>query len=142
MSTTTPSTALKIPKRRNTLSSARGYYHCSHDSPCAWYNHTPSHSSMSEQAEGTRAAAPNPVEVSAVATSIARPGHEPALIAQPSTFLLPRAQNRAMQEKPLTALDRDQQNGLVSWPVLPTRAVKSALRGHDKITTWGKPKSW
>lgn len=62
-------------------------------------------------AEDTRppaAAVPNDL------TSIARHGHEPSRIAQPSTFLLPRGQNRAMQDKPLTAIDKDQLSGLVS----------------------------
>ncbi|PVH89509.1 Snf1 protein kinase-like protein complex subunit Snf4 [Cadophora sp. DSE1049] len=59
---------------------------------------------MSDTAEDTRpAAAP---------TNVARFGHEPALIAQPSTFLLPRGQNRAMQDKPVTAVDQDQLKGL------------------------------
>lgn len=68
---------------------------------------------MSEMAEDIRAAAPNPVEPVAMSASTARPGHE-AVIAQPSTFLLPRVHNRAMAEKPLTPLDKDQQQGLVS----------------------------
>ncbi|KAL3423288.1 nuclear protein snf4 [Phlyctema vagabunda] len=69
---------------------------------------------MSDTAEGTRAAAPNPDH------SLSSPityGHEPPIVAQPSTFLLPRGQNRAMQEKPekpLTALDKDQMHGLKS----------------------------
>jgi len=63
---------------------------------------------MSDTAEDTRpAAAP---------TNVARFGHEPALIAQPSTFLLPRGQNRAMQDKPVTAVDQDQLKGLVGAP--------------------------
>jgi hypothetical protein len=69
---------------------------------------------MSEMAEDTLPAAPNPVEPKIPPTSIARLGHE-AVIAQPSTFLLPRGHNRAMAEKPLTPLDKDQQQGLVSW---------------------------
>jgi 5'-AMP-activated protein kinase regulatory gamma subunit len=66
---------------------------------------------MSDTAEGTRAPAPNPAEFIATPTSIARHGHE--LIAQPSTFLLPRGHNRAMEEKPLTLVDKDQEQGLV-----------------------------
>jgi len=70
---------------------------------------------MSNPAECTRpAAAPNPTDSIASPTGIiVKHGHEP-VIAQPSTFLLPRGQNRAMTEKPLTALDKDQQQGLVS----------------------------
>ncbi|RDW94797.1 putative nuclear protein SNF4 [Coleophoma crateriformis] len=41
-------------------------------------------------------------------------GHEPPLVAQPSTFLLPRGHNRAMEDKPLSPLDRDQMHGLKS----------------------------
>lgn len=66
---------------------------------------------MSDTAEGPRLAAPNPHH------SLQSPityGHEPPIVAQPSTFLLPRGQNRAMQEKPLTAIDRDQMHGLKS----------------------------
>lgn len=63
---------------------------------------------MSDTAEDTRlAAAP---------TNVARYGHEPSRIAQPSTFLLPRGQNRAMQDKPMTAVDQDQLKGLVGTP--------------------------
>jgi 5'-AMP-activated protein kinase regulatory gamma subunit len=61
-------------------------------------------------AEDSRAAA----ELNAVEPPIVRLGHEAALIAQPSTFLLPRGHNRAMVETPLTAVDKDQQQGLVS----------------------------
>lgn len=72
---------------------------------------------MSDTAEGTRAAAaPNAVDRSPSPTNIARHGHEPSRIAQPSTFLLPRGQNRAMQDKPLSSVDRDQLSGLVSLP--------------------------
>jgi hypothetical protein len=46
-------------------------------------------------------------------------GHESSLIAQPSTFLLPRGPNRAMQDNPLSAVDKDQESGLVSAPLLP-----------------------
>ncbi|TVY15944.1 5'-AMP-activated protein kinase subunit gamma, partial [Lachnellula arida] len=62
--------------------------------------------SMSETAEGPRPAWPNPPAVIL--------GHESSLIAQPSTFLLPRGPNRAMQDKdkPLSAVDKDQQSGL------------------------------
>lgn len=68
---------------------------------------------MSDTAEVTRApAAPNPVDDSPSPTNIARYGHEPSWIAQPSTFLLPRGQNRAMQDKPLSAVDKDQLSGL------------------------------
>lgn len=70
-------------------------------------------------AEDTRPpAGPNSVEGLTSPTNIARYGHEPSLItvAQPSTFLLPRGLNRAMQEKPLTAVDKDQLSGLVSAP--------------------------
>ena len=72
-------------------------------------------SSMSNTAEDLRLAAPNPVDPIASPTGNVRHGHE-SLIAQPSTFLLPRGHNRAMaeKEKPLTALDNDQQQGLVS----------------------------
>jgi len=68
---------------------------------------------MSDMAEDItlRSAAPNPVESIALPTSIARIGHE-AVIAQPSTFLLPRGHNRAMAEQPLSAQDKDQQQGL------------------------------
>ena len=73
--------------------------------------------SMSNTAEDTRPpAAPNPVDPVASPTGIVRHGHE-SLIAQPSTFLLPRGHNRAMAEKPLTALDKDQQQGLVSGAI-------------------------
>jgi len=67
-------------------------------------------------AEGIRpaTAGPNPVDVLTSPTNIPRHGHEPSRIAQPSTFLLPRGQNRAMQDKPLTAIDKDQLSGLVS----------------------------
>ncbi|KAG0649008.1 5 -AMP-activated kinase subunit gamma [Hyphodiscus hymeniophilus] len=69
---------------------------------------------MSNTAEGTRPAAPpNPADSIASPTGIVRHGHE-SLIAQPSTFLLPRGPTRAMAEKPLTALDKDQQQGLKS----------------------------
>jgi 5'-AMP-activated protein kinase regulatory gamma subunit len=72
---------------------------------------------MSDTAEVTRApAAPNPVDGPPSPTNIARYGHEPSWIAQPSTFLLPRGQNRAMQDKPLSAVDKDQLSGLVSEP--------------------------
>jgi hypothetical protein len=75
--------------------------------------------SMSNTAEDTRAAAaPNPVDPIASPTGIVRHGHE-SLIAQPSTFLLPRGHNRAMAEKPLTAADKDQQQGLVSGAIFP-----------------------
>lgn len=75
-------------------------------------------------AEDTRpAAAPNPVDSLTSPTNIARHGHEPSRIAQPSTFLLPRGQNRAMQEKPLTATDKDQLSGL------------NAIRSFLKIRT-------
>jgi len=59
---------------------------------------------MSDTAEdNARAAtATNPVD--------ARFGHE--RIAQPSTFLLPRGQNRAMQEQPLSSVDKDELAGL------------------------------
>jgi len=84
---------------------------------CARDKHKPTLSSMPDTAEGTRPAAPNPAEAITSPTSIARQGHESSLIAQPATFLLlPRGQNRAMQEKPMTALDKDQQSGLVSGP--------------------------
>jgi 5'-AMP-activated protein kinase regulatory gamma subunit len=71
---------------------------------------------MSDTAEVTARApaAPNPADSSASPTNIARYGHEPSRIAQPSTFLLPRGQNRAMQDKPLSAVDKDQLSGLVS----------------------------
>jgi hypothetical protein len=61
--------------------------------------------------------APNTKEGIASPTNIARHGHESIIPAQPSTFLLPRGHNRAMQDKPLTALDRDQMHGLVSGPL-------------------------
>jgi 5'-AMP-activated protein kinase regulatory gamma subunit len=69
---------------------------------------------MSDTAEVARvAAAPTAVvDGSPSPTSIARHGHE--RIAQPSTFLLPRGQNSAMQDKPLSSVDRDQLSGLVS----------------------------
>ena len=76
---------------------------------------------MSESAEGTRpATGPNPGEDLASPTSVASYGHEPSRIAQPSTFLFPRSQNRAMQDKVLTAVDKDQQSGLVSAPKIPS----------------------
>lgn len=82
---------------------------------------------MSNTAEGTRpAAAPNPADSIASPTGIVRHGHE-SLIAQPSTFLLPRGQNRAMAEKPLTALDKDQQQGLVSGVLSPSRMAYKSL---------------
>ncbi|KAH8801689.1 Snf1 protein kinase-like protein complex subunit Snf4 [Xylogone sp. PMI_703] len=68
---------------------------------------------MSDAGEPSRAAEPNPNEAVASPTIIARHGHEP-VIAQPSTFLLPPGQNRTMSEKPLTALDKDQRQGLKS----------------------------
>lgn len=72
---------------------------------------------MSDSAGDTRPpAGPNPVEGLTSPTNIAWYGHEPSLIAQPSTFLLPRGHNRAMQDKPLTAVDKDQLSGLVSAP--------------------------
>lgn len=74
---------------------------------------------MSDTAEVNRApAAPNPVpgDGSPSPTNIGRYGHEPARIAQPSTFLLPRGQNLAMKDKPLSPVDKDQLAGLVSGP--------------------------
>ncbi|EPE33217.1 CBS-domain-containing protein [Glarea lozoyensis ATCC 20868] len=68
---------------------------------------------MSNTAEGTGPALPADGLIGSIATptSIARLGHESNMIAQPSTFLSP-AQNRAMQDRPLTSVDRDQQSGL------------------------------
>ena len=53
-------------------------------------------------------------------------------IAQPSTFLLPRGHNRAMQDKPLTAVDKDQQSGLVSVPWTPRSSLKSCDKNSLK----------
>jgi hypothetical protein len=76
--------------------------------------HDSTEPSMSNTAEDTRPGAPNSVNpITSSPTGFPRHGHE-SLIAQPSTFLLPRGQPRAMTEKPLTALDKDQQQGLVS----------------------------
>lgn len=66
---------------------------------------------MSDTAE--HMAGPHPVDFTSP-TNVVRFDHEPSRIAQPSTFLLPRAPNRAMAEKPLTAVDQDQLKGLVS----------------------------
>ena len=65
---------------------------------------------MSETAEDPRPVWPHPPTVIL--------GHESSLIAQPSTFLLPRGPNLAMQDKdkPLSAVDKDQLSGLVSAP--------------------------
>ena len=52
-------------------------------------------------------------DMAASTTGTTRAGHE-AIIAQPSTFLLPRGYNRAMVEMPLSPLDKEQQAGLVS----------------------------
>lgn len=82
---------------------------------------------MSNMAEGTRLAGEIPVDSIASPTAIVGHGHE-SLIAQPSTFLLPRGQNRAMVEKPLTALDRDQQQGLVSGVLSPSCVGALKLR--------------
>jgi hypothetical protein len=73
---------------------------------------------MPDTAESTRPAAPNPVEPTA------RHGHE-SLIAQPSTFLLPRGHSRAMAEESLTPVDKDQLQGLVSGPKRPYRTLQS-----------------
>lgn len=84
----------------------------------------------------SRPPAPNPVEPEASPANIApRLGHE-AVIAQPSTFLLPRGQNRAMAGKPLSPLDKDQLQGLVSGPrslsiLLSRGGVQSDQEGHD-----------
>ncbi|KAG9231236.1 Snf1 protein kinase-like protein complex subunit Snf4 [Amylocarpus encephaloides] len=68
---------------------------------------------MSDTAEGTQPAARAPAEgTGAIATQpTSRLGHESTRIAQPSTFLSP-AQNRAMQDRPLSSVDKDQQSGL------------------------------
>lgn len=82
---------------------------------------------MSDTAEVTRAGvAPNTADGSPSPTNIARYGHE-SRIAQPSTFLLPRGQNRAMQDKPLSAVDKDQLSGLVSIPWSPKFGAGAAM---------------
>jgi hypothetical protein len=93
------------------------------------YHLTPSITPMSDTAEGSRPAAPAEGVIGSIATptSIARLSHESSLIAQPSTFLSP-AQNRAMQDKPLTSVDRDQQSGLVSRPRIARCVVARASR--------------
>lgn len=76
---------------------------------------------MSDMAENRRllVAMANPIQDLAASTTAAGTtrsvGHE-AIIAQPSTFLLPRGYNRTMVEveMPLSPLDKDQQSGLVS----------------------------
>lgn len=90
---------------------------------------------MSDTAEDTRlAAAP---------TNVASYGHEPSFIAQPSTFLLPRGQNRAMQDKPVTAVDQDQLKGLVSAPALlpvlccPLLRLPSCTPRSARAGEWG-----
>lgn len=78
---------------------------------------------MSDREEEMRPAAPNPADTfTSQPQIIARHDHE-SRIAQPSTFLLPRGkvaemqqekpQEQPQEEKPMTALDKDQQKGLV-----------------------------
>ncbi|PQE05618.1 nuclear snf4 protein [Rutstroemia sp. NJR-2017a BBW] len=72
---------------------------------------------MSDMAEDTQPAGSNPADaIASQPPIIARHDHE-SLIAQPSTFLLPRGKLTEMQvqpEKPMTAQDKDQQQGLKS----------------------------
>ncbi|PQE30148.1 Nuclear SNF4 protein [Rutstroemia sp. NJR-2017a WRK4] len=72
---------------------------------------------MSDMAEDTQPAGSNPADaIASQPPIIARHDHE-SLIAQPSTFLLPRGKLIEMQvqpEKPMTAQDKDQQQGLKS----------------------------
>lgn len=83
--------------------------------------HQSKYPKMSEMAGATE---PTPAPNAFSSPTSARYGHEQR-IAQPSTFLLPRGHNRAMQDKPLTAVDKDQQSGLVSVPWTPRSSLKS-----------------
>lgn len=78
---------------------------------------------MSNMAEEMQPAAPNPADTfTSQPPAVARHDHE-SRIAQPSTFLLPRVKIAEMQqekpleepplEKPMSALDKEQQKGLV-----------------------------
>lgn len=91
-------------------------------------------SPMSDTAQGSRPPAPNPVKNIATPTSIARHGHESSQIAQPSTFLSP-AQNRAMQDKPLSTVDKDQQSGLVSGALSRRITILLSARGRRRWET-------
>ncbi|KAM3084580.1 AMP-activated serine/threonine-protein kinase regulatory subunit [Clarireedia jacksonii] len=72
---------------------------------------------MSDMAEDTQPAGSNPADaIPSQPPIIARHDHE-SLIAQPSTFLLPRGkvpEMQVQQEKPMTAQDKDQRQGLKS----------------------------
>ena len=67
-------------------------------------------------AEPPRPTAPNPVDTtdSTAPNNAKQHGHEQLPFVQPSTFLQPRIPSRAMPEKPITQIDKDQQAGLVS----------------------------
>lgn len=76
-----------------------------------------------DTAQETRPAASNPVE--ATTTAAAKRSDHAQGYAKPSTFLLPhpRTQDRAMPDKPLTALDIDQQQGIVRSTLCPALSV-------------------
>lgn len=78
-------------------------------------------------AEAPRPTAPNPVETTdSTANSARQHGHEQLPFVQPSTFLQPRIPTRAMPEKPITQIDKDQQAGLVSG-ILPEAQQGTAI---------------
>lgn len=99
---------------------------------------------MSDPAENFRPAAPSSNPAGAIARHGYGQGHDRALglghesqIAQPSTFLLPRGNTPAMPEPPLTQVDRDQQQGLVSTPKLLLRRVIRPARGDGESSHRG-----
>jgi CBS domain-containing protein len=72
---------------------------------------------MSDLAEDTQRpppAAANAIDALKQSAVHSIPGHERFTPAQPSTFLQPQGQNRAMQEKPLTVTDKEQLEGLAA----------------------------
>lgn len=90
---------------------------------------------MSDPAESSRPEAPASNPAGAVASHVHGQGHDRALshgheskIAQPSTFLLPRSHAPAMPEPPLSQVDRDQQQGLVSSTSSPSTTSRCARR--------------